>query len=195
MNPHLPENLQSTRDLLAGSLHMHATEKAPAVPADLLDDLMRRFDPAPAAAAPVRSKSWLASVQALLSRPAFGVAALACVILGVAVPGIMDSSSSGKSGFRGAVSSPAPSAAVRIILIKASPEILHTLQASGDFEDGAISAADHLDSTLTGARIVADFESATITAVDADGNEAYRAPLPQDSAELAAEIATALTRL
>lgn len=193
MNPQIPQDLQSTRNLLAGSLHLHATEKAPAVPADLLDDLLRRFDPAPAA--PVRSKSWLAVVQSLISRPAFGVAALACVILGLAVPGFMDSSSSGKSGFRGGVSSPAPSAALRIILVKASPEILHQLEAGGDFEDGVISATDQLDPTATGARIVVDFESATITAVDADGNEAYSAPLPQDSADLSAEIATAISRL
>jgi hypothetical protein len=195
MNPQIPDDLQSTRDLLAGSLQMHATEKAPAVPAELLDDLMRRFDAAPAAAAPVRSMSWLAIVQAFISRPAFGVTAIACLILGLAVPGLMDSSTHGKSGFRGAVSNPASSAAVRIILLKASPEILHQLEASGDFEDGAISATDQLDATLTGARIVADFESATITAITADGQVAYSAPLPENPADLSAEIATALSRL
>jgi hypothetical protein len=195
MNPQLSKDLQSTRDLLAGSLQMHATEKAPAISGELLDDLMRRFDRVPATAAATGTRSWFAVVQSFIARPAFGVAALACLVLGLTVPGLMDSSKPGKSGFRGTVSSPLPSASARIILINAAPEILHQLQASGDFEDGAISTADQLDTTLSGARVLVDFASGTISAVTADGNEVYNARLPQDAAGLSAEIATALSRL
>ena len=195
MNPQLSEDLQSTRDLLAGSLQMHATEKAPAISAELLDDLMRRFDQAPATAAAAGTRSWLAAVQSFIARPAFGVAALACLVLGLTVPGLMDSSKPGKSGFRGTVSSPVPSASARIVLIKAAPEIIHQLQASGDFEDSAITTADQPDTTFSGARVVVDFESGTITAVATDGNETYSAPLPQDVSQLSAEIAAALSRL
>ena len=93
MNLDLPQTLQSTRDLLAGSLQLHATERAPAIPADLLNDLSRRFNTAPVSAASIQSRSWFEAVQSFIARPAFGMAALAIVILGISVPRMINSTS------------------------------------------------------------------------------------------------------
>ena len=194
MNPNLPEELQSTRDLLAGSLQMHATEKSPAIPGDLLEDLVLRFNREPALAAQTESKSWFAAIQSFIARPAFGVAALAVVILGLVIPSVMRPDRT-ESGFRGAVSDTIAAESARIILVKASPEIEQTLASSGDFEEGVISSVDRLDAATAGARVVVDFETSTIRVLNASGEEIHSAPVPEDSNELSAAIASALSRL
>jgi hypothetical protein len=195
MNPVLPPNLESTRSLLAGSLQLHATERAPAVPADLLSDLARRFNSAPAAAVSIQSRSWLEAVQSFIARPAFGMAAVAIVILGISVPRMIDSTSTASSGsFRGTVSTAAETGNIRIILIQAPAGFQQTLANAGDFESGMISSATSSDS-ITGPRILVDFAASTITALDAADEKIHTAPLPTDAGEISAAIATAISRL
>jgi hypothetical protein len=195
MNLDLPSNLHATRDLLAGSLQLHATEQAPAVPADLLNDLTRRFNSAPVAAASIQPRSWFEAVQSFIARPAFGMAALAIVVLGISVPQMIDSTSTPASGsFRGAVAPTAATQNIRIILIQSPAGFQQALADLGDFENGMISSATSSDS-VTGPRILVDFVTSTITAVNASDEKIHTAPLPKDAEEISAAIATAVSRL
>jgi hypothetical protein len=195
MNLDLPTNLESTRNLLAGSLQLHATEQAPAVPADLLHDLTRRFNSAPVTAATIQPRSWFEAVQSFIARPAFGMAALAIVILGISVPRMIDSTSTASSGgFRGTVSPAAVTRNIRIILIQSPSGFQQALANVGDFESGMISSAASSDS-ITGPRILVDFVTSTITALNASNEKIHTAPLPKDAEEISAAIATAVSRL
>ena len=193
MNLDLPPNLESTRNLLSGSLQLHATEQAPPIPADLLGDLARRFNSAPVAAATIQPRTWFEAVQAFIARPAFGVAALAIVILGIAVPRMIDSTPSSGS-FRGADSAAVESRNIRIILIQAPAGFQQALANVGDFESNMISSATSSDS-VTGPRILVDFATSTITALNASDEKIHTAPLPKDAEEISAAIATAISRL
>lgn len=193
MNHNLPKNLEPTRDLLAGSLQLHASEQAPALPGDLLDDLASRFSTTPATAAPVRQRSWLAKVQSFIARPAFGMAALALVILGISVPRMIDSTRP-TGGFRGSISPTAEAHNIRIILIQSPAGFQQALANVGDFESSMISSATSSDS-ITGPRILVDFATSTITALNASDEQIHTAPLPKDAEEISAAIATAVSRL
>jgi hypothetical protein len=193
MNHKLRKNLEPTRDLLAGSLQLHASEQAPALPGDLLDDLASRFSTTPATAAPVRQRSWLAKVQSFIARPAFGMAALALVILGISVPRMIDSTRP-TGGFRGSISPTAEAHNIRIILIQSPAGFQQALANVGDFESSMISSATSSDS-ITGPRILVDFATSTITALNASDEQIHTAPLPKDAEEISAAIATAVSRL
>ena len=192
MNLDLPKNLESTRNLLAGSLQLHASEQAPAVPGDLLNDLASRFNTTPAKAAPIPPRSWFEAVQSFIARPAFGMAALAIVILGISVPRMIDSTRP-TGGFRGAISPTTETRNIRIILIESPAGLLQTLANAGDFESTMISSAKSSDS-ITGPRILVNFATSTITALNASDEAIHTAPLPKDAAEISAAIATALSR-
>jgi hypothetical protein len=195
MNSELPQNLAATRDLLAGSLKLHATERAPEVPAELLNDLVRRFNTAPSTAASVPSRSWFEAVQSFIARPAFGLSALAIVVLGVSIPQLADfNSAPSGGGFRGATG-PAPSSpGIRIILIQSPSGFQQVLETLGDFEKDMISSATSSES-ITGPRILVDFATLTITAVNASDEKIHTAPLPMGAEEISAAIATAVSRL
>lgn len=195
MNHELPQNLTATRDLLAGSLQLHATERAPEVPADLLNDLVRRFNAEPVTRAAVQSRSWFEAVQSFIARPAFGMAALAIVVLGVSLPQLIDSNSSPATGsFRGAVDTTPARPSVRIFLIQSPDGYQQALESLGDFESDMISAVSSSDS-ITGPRILVDFVALTITAVNASDEKIHTAPLPMGAEEISAAIATAISRL
>ncbi|MEX1114188.1 MAG: hypothetical protein WEB53_02995 [Akkermansiaceae bacterium] len=195
MNLDLPPNLESTRSLLAGSLQLHAAEQAPAIPADLLNDLARRFNVAPVAAVTIQPRSWFEVVQSLIARPAFGIAALATVILGISVPQMINSTSTRSGGgFRGAVSPTLESHSIRIILMQPPAGFQQALANVGDFESDMISSSARADS-ITGARILVDFAASTITALNASDEKIHTAPLPGDAEEISAAIATAISRL
>lgn len=195
MNLDLPPHLESTRSLLAGSLQLHATEQARAVSADLLHDLDRRFNAAPGAAAARHPRAWFEVVQSVSARPAFGLAALAIVILGISVPRMIDSNSTASNGgFRGTVSPTAESHHIRIILIQSPAGFQQALAKVGDFESDMISSAAASES-FAGPKILVDFATSTITALNASDEQIHRAPLPADAEEIAAAIATAISRL
>lgn len=194
MNLDLPPNLHATRNLLAGSLQLHATEQAPPVPAHMLSDLVNRFDSAPITATSVQSHSWFAAVQSFIARPAFGMAALAIVILGISVPRMIDSATRTSGGFRGATPIPAQAQNLRIILIQSPAGFQQTLKDAGDFESSMISSATNTDG-ITGPRILVDFVTSTITALNASNETIYTAPLPKDAKEISAAIAKAISRL
>ena len=186
-----PKTLESTRSLLNGSLQLHATEQAPSVPGDLLNDLARRFSSAQAIAAPIQSRSWLAAVQSFLARPAFGMAALAVVILGISIPSLTQS----KSTFRGAMTTTAQSENLSIILIQAPSGVLGTLEKSDNFESGVISSTTSSQVSASGPRILVDYATSTITTVNSSNEQVYAAPLPADAAALSDAIVTAASRL
>jgi len=191
MNLDLPAKLESTRCLLAGSLQLHATEQAPAVPVDLLNDLTRRFNTAPVAAATLQPRSWFAAVQSFIARPAFGVAALAIVILGISLPRMIDSTPTRSSGgFRGTVSPTQENRNIRIILIQAPAGFEQTL--AGEIESSMISSATSSEN-ITGLRVLVDFVTSTITALNASDEMVHTAPLPKDAEEISAAIAKAVS--
>ncbi len=194
MNPELPSHLHSTRDLLLGSLRIHPEDQASAMPADLLADLTSRFEvPAPAAVQ-TPSLSWFAKIQSFVARPAFGVAALAVVILGLALPSMM-APAPVATGFRGAATAVAPSESVRILLVQAPADIVSSLENSGDFETGAIASVSSIPADSSAARVIVNFETSEISAISADGTVISTDALPADPVALSAAIATAVSRL
>jgi hypothetical protein len=194
MNLELPQDLQSTRDMLAGSLQMHASEKAPSLPGDLFEDMFQRFSQAPSVATAVESRTWFAAIQSFISRPAFGVAAFAVVVIGLALPNMM-SPTVANAGFRGAVPVETATGNVRIVLIKAPSDIQKLIESSGDFEKGVISSVEMTAGADTGARVLVDFGAYTITAIDANGEAIHAATLPGDSNEISSAIALAVSKL
>ena len=170
---------------------LRSGEKAPPIPADLLDDLIARFGKIAAMPAPAEKVYLFARIQSFVSTPSFGMAAAALAILAVALPtALRDSGGSASTSFRGG-SAGAAATASSIVLIGAPVDIVSSLGESGDFEKGSILTAD----TATGAKVIVDFNSATVTAIDANGQTVHSAGLPADRDELTAAIAEALGKL
>jgi hypothetical protein len=190
MDLELPERLHGTRDLLMRSLVLHS-EQAPAMPAGLAADLDARFADHPA---PVTSPvSWLEKVRAFLAAPGFGAVAAAVVVLGVAIPMLSGPSPETIRGAEAAL----PADSVRIQLVGSNPQALAAIQASGMFDAAAISSVDTLSAAgiSEGPKVIVDFSTASITAVDRDGQIVHREELPAETSMMAAVIADAVSRL
>jgi hypothetical protein len=194
MNSELPSHLHSTRDLLTGSLRVHPTDQASAMPAELLSDLTTRFQTFAPAAVRTPSLSWFEKIQSFVSRPAFGMAAVAMVILGLALPGMMAPAPTG-TVFRGAATTVAPGESVRILLVNATADVVTSLETSGDFEKAAISSLSSLPDAFSGPSVIVDFGKSAISVIDATGTLISTDELPADSAALSAAIASAVSRL
>jgi hypothetical protein len=186
MDLELPENLRATRDLLTRSLIMHR-EQAPAIPAGLARDLADRFATAAADPQPM-PVSWLEKVRGFFGTPAFGAVAAAVLVLGVA--------SYPAESFRGSLSS-AAGGETRVLFVGNNPEVLASVKASGIFEPSALHAVEGMVAAgvIPGPKVVVDFTSGTITAIDHKGTTLDHSSLPANSTEVAAAIAAALSRL
>lgn len=192
MNLELPADLQHTADILRNSLMLRADEKAPALPTGLFQDLAARFETSAALPARLTKISLFSKIQSFISTPAFGMSAAALVIVAFVLPmALKTSDNSENTRFRGGSSEIGATASASIVLIGASQEIVSSLGNSGDFEKGSIFTAD----TDSGAKVIVDFNSATITAITADGQSVHTAELPSEKAALSAAIAEALSKL
>lgn len=192
MNLELPAALQPTADILRNSLMLRADEKAPALPAGLFEDLAARFETSAALPARPAKVSLFAKIQSFISTPAFGMSAAALVILAVVLPTALKTSDNTESTtFRGGSADIGATASSSIVLIGAPQDIVSSLGNSGDFEKGSIFTTN----TASGAKVIVDFNSATITAITADGQSVHTASLPGDKAALSAAIAEALSKL
>ncbi len=192
MNHQLPADLQPTADILRNSLMLRADEKAPALPAGLFEDLAARFGISAAQPARFAKVSLFTKIQSFISTPAFGMSAAALVILAVFLPMALKTSDNSEStSFRGGSTDIGATASSAIVLIGAPQDIVSSLGNSGDFEKGSIFTTD----TASGAKVIVDFNSATITAITADGQSVHTAELPGDNADLSAAIAEALSKL
>ncbi len=191
MDLDLPSHLHSTRDLLMRSLVMHP-EQAPAMPAGLAADLSARFSTRPAAAAPVESAGWLDKVRSFLATPAFGLAAAAVVVMGIAVP-MVSGPAAEKETFRGQAAA-ASADPVRILFAGSNPGIVSAIRNSGEFEAAAISTLGNASASIEGPAVIVDFDNGTVSSVDRDGSILHREELPGDASGVAAAIASALSR-
>ena len=187
MDPDLPERLLPARDLLSRSLVLHPRELAPAMPSGLAADLAARFTAQPAAPTPVRIslserfRNWLAS-------PGFGVAAAAAVVIGVAIPML----SAPDEMFRGDDSMSVATDTVKIAFIGENPDVAAAIKSSGTFEPFAF-AADA--ASLPGPKVVIDFRTGTVNAVDATGNTVHSSPLPAEAKKAPDAVADAVSWL
>ena len=192
MSFELPAHLQQTADMLRNSLMLRADEKAPALPADLFEDLAARFGTSAALPARPTKVSLFTKIQSFISTPAFGMAAAALVVVAFVLPMALKTSDNGENtGFRGGSAEIEGTDSSAIVLIGAPQEVISFLGNSGDFEKGSLFTAD----TASGAKVIVDFHSATITAMTADGQSVHTAELPGDEADLSAAIAEALSKL
>jgi hypothetical protein len=197
MHLELPEHLHSTRDLLMRSLPVHPLEKAPAMPAGLADDLTARFGRKTVVVTRVVERtSLLGKVRAFLATPAFGIAAAVVVALGVAAP-TMTSKPSPQETFRGTDSPAVAGGAVTILFVGTNPALQSAVENSGNFEPSAFRSSVDLASAqeVTGAKVVIDFNTEKIHAVDASGAEAYSARIPARADKVAGAVAEAVSRL
>jgi hypothetical protein len=195
MHLELPEHLHSTRDLLLSSLPAHPLEKAPSMPAGLADDLMARFAPKTIVTPVVGKASLFERLRAFLATPAFGIAAAAVVVLGVAAP--MISKPVARETFRGADSSAVAGGSVTILFVGTNSALQSAIENSGNFEASAFRSAVDLASVqdVAGPKVVINFNAGKIHAIDASGSEAYSARLPGAAEKVAAAVADAVSRL
>ncbi len=191
MDLDLPSHLHSTRDLLMRSLVMHP-EQAPAMPAGLAADLNARFSPRPAAVAPVKPVAWLDKVRSFLATPAFGLAAAAVVVMGIALP-MVSQPAAPKETFRGQTTA-VSAEPVRILFAGSNPEIVSAIRNSGEFEAAAIATLDQTATSTDGPAVIVDFKQGTVSSIDRDGSVLHREALPGDASGVAAAIASALSR-
>lgn len=187
MDPILPERLLPARDLLSRSLALHPRELAPAMPSSLAADLAARFTPRMDAATPVRI-SLTERFRNWLSSPSFGLAAAAVVVIGAAVPMI-----SGPSPelFRGDTIASSTDT-VRIAFVGENASLATAIKSSGNF-DAVAFAADA--ASLPGPKVVIDFRTGTVNAVDYTGTTIHSSPLPLDATDASATVADAIFRL
>jgi hypothetical protein len=183
----LPERLLPARDLLSRSLVLHPRELAPAMPSGLAADLAARFAAQTAQPAPVRIslterfRNWMAS-------PGFGLTAAAAVVIGVAIPML----SAPDEMFRGDKPVTAATATVKIAFIGEDADIEAAIKSSGSFEPFAF-AADA--ASLPGPKVVIDFRTGTVNAVDASGATVHSSPLPAEAKRAPGAVADAVSRL
>ena len=178
------------------SMRTHSTERAPALPKELLEDLT--FSVAVQPAAPRRSlfAALSESLQSMLASPAFGSAAAAIVVLAVASSVIMRPDAPSRSeSFRGASAYSAADTA-RVILVGAPVGMQDELENQTDFEDGVFTTSASIEATagLKGARVIVDFSAGTLTAINVKGETVYQSKLPESTSGISLEIALALTR-
>ena len=190
MHLELPAELQQTANILRNSMMLCPSEKAPALPADLFADLASRFSAKPAPAAPAKI-SLFEKARSFFATPAFGISAVALVILAVALPTVLKTPDT--TSFRGSSDVAEASVAVpaSIVLIRASDEVASSLKSSGDFEEGSILTSD----TATGAKVTVNFGNGTIVSKNAEGDTTYIGQIPADPAALNDAIAVAISRL
>jgi len=187
MDPILPERLLPARDLLSRSLALHPRELAPAMPSGLAADLAARFTPRMTATSPVRT-SLAERFRNWVSSPGFGLAAAAAVVIGVAIPMI---SAPAPEIFRGDTIAKSTDT-VRIAFIGENASIAAAIKSSGNFDTVAF-AADA--ASLPGPKVVIDFGTGTVNAVDSSGNTIHSSPLPLDAKEAPSAVTDAIVRL
>lgn len=195
MDLQLPDRLHATRDLLMRSLMTDPRERAPAIPADLLADLEARFAPRRVILVPEPKISWFGKVSAFLATPAFGIAAAAVVVIGVAVPMISGPATGLPESFRGG-SNPALSASsARIIFLGENPTLRSAIEDSGNFEASALISelSESTVDAMEGPKVIVNFTSGTITAVDSKGATVHRSLIPTKAADAAAAVSTAVS--
>lgn len=187
MDPDLPERLLPARDLLARSLMLHSREPAPAMPSGLAADLAVRFasradeSSAPRITLFEKVRTWLAS-------PGFGVAAAAVVVVGVAIPML---STPDPEFWRGGFGASAGTT-VRIAFIGEDAKAEAEIKSSRNFEAVAF-AADA--ASLPGPKVVINFRTGIISAVNAEGTTIHSWPLPAEPKKVPDAIADAISRL
>lgn len=196
MHLELPEHLHSTRDLLQRSLPAYPLEKAPAMPPGLADELMARFAPKTVVVTPVVEKSSLIEkVRAFFATPAFGIAAAAVVVLGVAAP--MISGPAPQESFRGAGSAVYSIGEVSIVFVGTNRAVQTAVENSGNFEASAFRSATDFTAVqdVSGAKVVIDFNGGKIFAIQADGTQVHSVRIPGEADKAAAAVADAVSRL
>lgn len=193
MKSELPKHLEETGQLLMDSLGLHPSDMAPEIPSELLEDLGSRFSIAQKATQPRETTSVFATIHQFISRPAFGMAAAAMVVLALVSPSLINSARNGI--FRGAVTTQETVDLAKIILIGAPDSTAEYLQTSGDFERDSFTVLSDTPAPNSSSKIIVDFNSSTIYAVDETGNELFTKPLPSDNQSISEAIAKALSEL
>lgn len=195
MNKDLPSDLTVTRDLLAGSLNLHPIETAPKAPRHLLTDLESHF------ARRVSVKSgpsdhWFSKLIRAITTPAFGAAAVAAIVLVIASPSLVNQFSDSSEVFRGVDSSAAFEGYPSILVVASDQQTLADLSDPNLFEVGSLTAVSReAAATASYPKVVVDYETGVIVAIDSAGVETFSTQLPDSTGETQAAIAAAINSL
>lgn len=191
MSIELPLNLQRTADILRDSRMIRPDEIAPAMPSGFFDDLTAHFASPTAAPAPKIKFSPFEKVRAFMSTPAFGIAGAALIILTVTLTSTPNTSNSPeKTNFRGNSGVVKVTDPTSIVLIGASMDQVSAIRTSGDIEKDTILTAD----TASASKVIVNFNTATITSINAKGETLHTANLPAEKTDLLTAIAEALSK-
>lgn len=196
MKLELSPQLESIREILEGSLRLKANESVPTVPSGLFQDLNQRYAAQRIVIEPTAQHPWLAGLRGFMRTPAFGLAAAALIVFGVLMPFVShDGGHTGAESFRGV--SGAVATPTMIILVDSPAGLEDTLIHSGSFEADSMVAVPDLDSAaqIAGPKVVLDFNTATLGAINEQGDTIHTASLPKSIADLSLAVADALSRL
>ena len=188
MNLDLPSDLEPTRQMLETSLRLRASERAPAVPEGLLDELNRRLGAQRIVIEPKRRSPWAARLRQLVASPGFGLASAALLVFGVLTP-LLDFGDEPWRGIPVEVVDPA-----MILLVGGPPELANNLAQSGQFESGRMMSLNDLTATeeIAGPKVILDFENATIFGINENEEIIHTGTLPSSIADLIYAVGVAL---
>lgn len=197
MDLDIPPHLDATRRLLSLSLRLRTDESPPAVPSSLLDDLNAQFAVRRVVidSAPPR-RSWFAVLRGFCATPVFGASALIALVLSVAVPALLQNSTTAPAeNFRGLgaeIEHPA-----RVFLVGGPAQIRANLIGSGDLEaESLMDVASLKDAkAMDGAKVIVLFDAGRIQSVDETGEIVFTSEIPADIGQLSMALARALSRL
>lgn len=190
MNPDIPQHLHATRDLLMASLSTHPSEEAPALPKGLLEDLTQSVAIQPTAPARSRMAGMMESLRDMLGSSSFGTAAAALAVVAITTSVVLRPDGDWRGG-----PPPVPiEVTAQVILVGAPSGLLDELKNTTDLELSNAASADSI-SSLTGARVIVNFEANSIVGINTKGELVYESSLPESISGLSLEIASALTRL
>jgi hypothetical protein len=198
MNAELPPQLEPTRQVLEASLRLRPEEKTPVVPDGLLDELNDRFASRRIVIEPKRHSVWVEGLKRLLASPGFGLSAAAVLLLGIVTPILQHQSvPPATERFRGHQLPGQASSPAMIVLVGEPPEMANNLALSGQFVKDRVMSVKDLAATesVANPKIILDFDSASIRAIDEEGETVHRGTLPESIADLSSAVAEALTHL
>lgn len=166
------------------------------MPCGLADELMARFAPKTVVVTPVAKKSSLVGkVRAFLATPAFGIAAAAVVVLGIAAP--MISGTAPQESFRGTDALAFAGGEVTIVFVGTNRAVQSAVEDSGNFEPSAFRSAVDFTAVqdMSGAKVVIDFNGGNIIAINAEGTQVHSVRIPAETDKAAVAVADAVSRL
>ena len=198
MELNIPDHLETTRNILAGSLRFRSDEAPPSIPQDLLSDLTHRFTPTHRIIVepPKHSVSILERAMRFFSTPAMGATALIALVLSFAATSLVpEQAETTRGGY--AIDSSLAKSPTSILLAGGPYDIVSALGSIGDLEVNSLIQVESMAATsdIAGAKVIVDFKGGAILSLNSSGETVSSAEIPADLGDLSMAIVQAVSQL